>query len=213
MRIYFDANLNITEIKENKIFYQGSNVTGQIVVYLPKNVEKTVTANFLRADGRKVGFFSSEIEDNEDYNVYSILYDDSIFKVNGALQITFFFSDGVNVVGSSLVTAQVNSSITTDGDEVDSDAINYFNSMYNSYIAAINKAQGKQDLVSGYFKEGDKKFYTSNYYEIEIVPNTAKLYVDKNTNSLYSYNGTAYQLAAGEGMIAMSDYDLESILI
>ena len=77
----------------------------------------------------------------------------------------------------------------------------------NSGVATLD-ASGKvpatqlpsyvDDVIEGYYKVADGKFYEEDTYTTEITPESGKIYSDLSTNKTYRWGGSAYvQLDAG----------------
>ena len=59
------------------------------------------------------------------------------------------------------------------------------------------------DVIEGYYKTADGKFYKEDTYQTEITPESDKVYISKDTNVTYRWTGSAYavigsDLALGE---------------
>ena len=71
----------------------------------------------------------------------------------------------------------------------------------NSGVASLD-ANGKvpssqlpsyvDDVIEGYYKKADGKFYKESTYETEITPENDKIYVDKTEEKTYRWSGSAY---------------------
>lgn len=53
------------------------------------------------------------------------------------------------------------------------------------------------DVVEGYYKESDGKFYEESTYETEIVGESDKIYISVDTNIQYRWNGNGYSALGG----------------
>ena len=48
------------------------------------------------------------------------------------------------------------------------------------------------DVIEGYYKQTDGKFYEESTYETEITGETGKIYVDLTTDNSYRWSGSAF---------------------
>ena len=58
------------------------------------------------------------------------------------------------------------------------------------------------DVIEGYYKTANSKFYEENTYETEITGETGKIYLDLTTNDTYRWSGSAY--------VKINDVDISS---
>ena len=60
---------------------------------------------------------------------------------------------------------------------------------------------GADNVIEGYYKESDGKFYEEDTYQTEIVGEDGKIYISLDTNYIYRFDGTDYVLLSAQGQI------------
>ena len=65
---------------------------------------------------------------------------------------------------------------------------NYTYMYYNSAFVQIGGSDGADNVIEGYYKTADGKFYEESTYETEIAGAADTLYIDLPNNTLYRYN-------------------------
>lgn len=73
----------------------------------------------------------------------------------------------------------------------------------NGHVPSSQLPSYVDDVIEGYYKTADGKFYEESTYETEIIPEASKIYIDLTTDTTYRWGGSTYvaigsSLALGE---------------
>lgn len=60
------------------------------------------------------------------------------------------------------------------------------------FIRVDEATSGEDDVIDGYYKEADGKFYEEPTYTTEIIGETGKIYISDDTNIQYRWDGTQF---------------------
>lgn len=61
------------------------------------------------------------------------------------------------------------------------------------------------DVIEGYYKEADGKFYEESTYTTEIIGETGKIYLSLDTNKTYRWSGSAFVTIASDLALGETD--------
>lgn len=61
------------------------------------------------------------------------------------------------------------------------------------------------DIIEGYYKAADGKFYEEDTYTTEITGETGKIYVSKDTNKTYRWSGSQFVQVGGGGDLTLGE--------
>lgn len=77
-----------------------------------------------------------------------------------------------------------------------------------SVLWNLIKEQDNQIVIRGYYL--DNNFWTDSTYTVPLEKNSARLYIDNNTNIAYQYNGVQY--VSTNDVLPEASSDLEGIM-
>lgn len=191
--LFITLNGGAVKYEENEGYYsisQGNQYSGNAAIA----INNTINNNTYKI--KTMGFFlyyKNMISHGVQCSAFFVALDEG----NNFIEIGYENNNGITYFGDKIYACCSMQSISSPNffeQNFSSLEEQYFQGLTErrTHITSSEYASLQEGGIKGYYN--DSNFYEDSGYSILITPVSGKIYIDKTTNALYRYNGSAYEV-------------------